>query len=353
MRSGVSLFRRSIHYHRIISKDIKLLSVSGAFRNFERDYGYGVAAWHILQGLTDNDIKWAVDDPNMPIELFWGHPPYEFQRSYNYKIGYTAWESTGFRKGWIESMQEADEIWTPTPWLSDHFEKTLDKPTFTYPHGVSDEWEAVRHNRPNNRPFTFLHIGEPQFRKNGQLVVDAFSELYGNDPNYRLVMKSGGINTTRIYTHSGSIVGTPNSVYSNITLIESMLSFDQMLGLHHQVDALLYPSVGEGFGFHPLEAMAAGLPTISTSNWAIYDKYITVPIEGVLSPCEWQDLHPGDVFNVTKDQVKTAMIDMVENYDKYAGKAYKNSFFIHDEYSWKVQNNKAAEKIKFIAKSRI
>ena len=330
-----------------------MISVSGAFRNFDRTYGYGVASWHILQGFTDNGIKWSVDDPNQDIEIFWGHPPYEFQRSQHYKIGYTAWESTGFKKDWLDTMKDADEIWTPTPWLSNHFEKILDKPTFTYPHGIAKEWEAKRHYRPNNRPFTFYHIGEPQFRKNGQLVVDAFSELYGNNPDYRLIMKSSGMNTTRIYTHSGSIVGTPPAVYSNIQFIEAMLTFEQLLGIHHQVDALLYPSVGEGFGFHPLEALACGLPTISTSNWAIYDKYITVPIEGTLSPCEWQSLHPGDVFNVTKEQVKEAMIDMVENYDKYAGQAYKNSFHIHDEYSWEKQNLKAAEKIKNIAKSRI
>lgn len=330
-----------------------MLSLSGAFRNFETNYGYGVAAWHIMEGFSKNDIKWSVDDPEQPIEMFWGHPPYEFQRSHHFKIGFTAWESTGFRPGWKDSMKDADEIWTPTPWLTEHFCKTLDKPGFTYPHGISDNWMATRHSSPNNRPFTFLHIGEPQFRKNGQLVVDAFTELFGNDPKYRLVMKSSGINTTRIYTPSGSIVGTPNSVYSNITMIESMLSFEQMLGLHHQVDVLVYPSVGEGFGLHPLEAMAAGLPTISTTNWAIYDKYITVPIEGELSPCEWQDLHPGNVFNVTKEQVKQAMLDSVENYEQLAGRAYKNSFHIHEEYNWDKQNFKAAEKIKNIAKSRI
>lgn len=330
------------------------VSLSGAFRNYESNYGYGRAAHNIVQGFKKHNVDFAIDDYTKDIEIFWGHPPYEFQRSNHYKIGYTAWESTGFKKGWVDALSDADEIWTPASWLSDHFAKTLDKPTFTFPHGVEEQWQPFRHNKPNGeRPFTFYHIGEPQFRKNGQLVVDAFVELFGNDENYRLVMKATTINTTRIYSVGGTIIGTPQSVYSNITLIDQMLSDEQLVGLQNQVDALIYPSCGEGFGLHPLEALAAGLPTISTSNWAEYEKYITVPIEGTLSECQWQELHPGDVFNVTKDQVKEAMIDMVENYDKYAGQAYKNAFYIHDEYSWDNQILKAVKRLKDISSSRI
>lgn len=330
------------------------VSLSGCFRNYESNYGYGRAAHNIVEGFKRHGVDYAIDDYTKDIEIFWGHPPYEFHRSNHYKIGYTAWESTGFKDGWLESMPDADEIWTPTPWLSDHFAKTFDIPTFTFPHGVEEQWQPFRHHRPDKeRPFTFYHIGEPQFRKNGQLVVEAFGELFGNNPDFRLVLKATRINTTRIYSHSGSIIATPESYYNNVTIIDSMLSDEQLVGLQNQVDVLVYPSCGEGFGLHPLEALAAGLPTISTSNWADYEKYITVPIEGTLSPSPWQDLHPGDVFNVTVDQIKEAMLDMVENYDKYAGKTFKNAFYIHDEYSWDNQILKAVKRLQDISLSRI
>ena len=333
------------------------VSVSGCFRNYETNYGYGRAAHEILGGFNKNNIKWSVDNPDYDIEIFWGHPQYEFQRSSHYKIGFTAWESTGYKEDtWVDALLEADEIWTPASWLSDHWANTLGIKTFTYPHGVDKMWKPFRHySSPKNvKPFTFYHIGEPQFRKNGQLVVDAFAELFGNDPEYRLVMKSSSMNTTRIYSKpSRSIIGVPDGVYSNITFINSMLSDEQLIGLHNQVDCLVYPSVGEGFGLHPIEAMASGLPVICTSNWAEYEKFINVPIEGVLSPSPWQDLHPGNVFNVTKEQVKEAMIDMVENYDKYAKEAFKNSFIIHDEYSWDTVNLKAAKRLEEIKNSRV
>ena len=47
------------------------------------------------------------------------------------------------------------------------------------------------------------------------------------------------------------------------------------------------------------------------------------------------------------------MIDMVENYDKYAGQTYKNAFHVHDEYSWDKQNYKAIKRLEDIASSRI
>jgi hypothetical protein len=47
------------------------------------------------------------------------------------------------------------------------------------------------------------------------------------------------------------------------------------------------------------------------------------------------------------------MIDMVENYDKYAKEAFKNSFIIHDEYSWDTVNLKAAKRLEEIKNSRV
>jgi len=205
-----------------------------------------------------------------------------------------------------------------------------------------------------DKPFTFLHIGEPQYRKNGQLVVDAFTELFGNNPRFRLVMKCGKINSTRIYDENTKMsLGSPQSLYSNIVSIDDILTEEQLLGLYHESHCFLYPSAGEGFGLQPLEALATGMPTICTSNWAEYAEFINVPIEGVLSESPWQDVHPGDTFNVTVDQIKSAMLDMVENYDEYAKDAFKNAFIIHQEWNWDKQILKAVERLKEIKNSRI
>ena len=330
------------------------ISVSGAFSNFGTHYGYGKAAKNILNGFDKNGLEWYVDYKSADIEIFWGHPPYDFQTySRSYKIGYTAWESTEFKRDWLESMiEDADELWTPSYWLSDLFAQKTGKPTFTYEHGVNKNWKPKRHYRDKSRPFTFLHIGEPQLRKNGQMVVDAFVELFGGNENYKLVMKSSGMNTTRIWNRSGSIIGTPQGVYKNIILLEQMMEEEMLIELHGKVDCLIYPTAGEGFGFHPLEAMAAGLPTITTTGWCNYKKFITLELEDTLSRSEYQSLHPGDMFNPNYEDVKNKMIDMAENYEKYAKLAFSNSFEIHKEYDWDKVNYKAAKKLKEIYKSK-
>ena len=327
-----------------------LVSLNGAFRNYSPTYGYGVAAENIVKGLEGNEIPYEIADFGADIEIFWGHPPYDFTRYGQYKIGYTAWESTGFKTAWRETMIGADEIWTPSTWLSEHFEKEIGVPTFTYPHGVDKDWKPYRrYYSEDNPPFRFLHVGEPQFRKNGQLVVEAFAELFGNDPNYQLVMKSAGINTTRIYQpQSGSIIGTPPLLYRNIIFIDTIMSKEQLIELHNKSHCLLYPTGGEGFGFHPLEAAASGLPTISTTGWCDYKEFISVGIDSEMVDSPWPDLHPGQLFQPTKQQIKDAMIEMVENYDKYASEAFKNSFKVHEQWNWDVQNKKAAERLKDI-----
>lgn len=328
------------------------ISVTGAFRNFETNYGYGNAAHNILNGLNKYKIDWAVDRIGSDIEIFWGHPPYEFKKSTTYNIGYTAWESTEFKDNWLESMEDANELWSPAYWLSDLFSKKTGKPTFTYEHGVSKLWKPYRHYRNTSRPFTFLHIGEPQVRKNGQMTVDAFSELFGNNPNYKLVMKSSGMNTTRIRNRSGSIIGTPQGVYNNIIILEQMMDQEMLIELHNKVDCLIYPTSGEGFGFHPLESMACGLPTITTTGWCNYKKFITLELEDELSQSEYTALHPGKMFNPNYEDIKLKMIEMVENYDKYSKIAFKNSFNIHKEYDWDVVNYKAVKRLKDIYDSK-
>lgn len=331
-----------------------LVSLTGAFRNYTPTYGYGVAAHNIELGLQKNDINYQIATRNADIEIFWGHPPYEFSDSRAYKIGFTAWESTGFKNGWLQSMAEVDEIWTPSSWLTNHFMKSTGKPGFTYPHGIDKDWRPFKHSVPkDNEPFRFLHIGEPQLRKNGQLVVDAFIEVFGDDPNYQLIMKSAGLNTTRIYNKdSGSIVCTPPAMYKNILFIDSMLDKNQLIDLHRRAHALIYPTAGEGFGFHPLEAAAAGLPTISTIDWCDYEEFVTIGIKSGFSPSPWEELHPGELFNPSIEDVKNAMIEMVENYEKYRSEAFKNAFAIHEKWSWDVVNNLAAEKLKDIYFSR-
>lgn len=333
------------------------VSLTGAFRNYGDHYGFGRACDEIVNGFKRLDLNFGIDVDASDIELYFGHPPFEFRKYSNYKIGYIAWESTGYRPEWV-NVDDADELWAPTTLLANQLEKDFGVPSFVFPHGIGKQWKPKRHYAGSKhkdilKPFVFLHIGEPQYRKNAQMVVDAFAELFGNNPNYMLILKTSGINTTAVLDENKGVWVSPDNLYSNVIIMDGIMSNEHMISLYQQANCFVYPSIGEGFGLQPLEAMASGCPTICTSNWAEYEKFINVPIEGVLGVSPWQDLHPGETFNVTLSQVKIAMSEMVENYDKYSKEAFKNSFLVHQEYDWDVQNLKAIKRFEEIKNSRI
>lgn len=313
--------------------------------------GYSHASYQAMKALTRAGFPSSVLDSNAPIGISMGFPSdYKFF-NHQVKIGYTAWESTELKDGWKERMLYVDDLWATSSWTAEVFkEATGREDIHVYPHGISIDWSPKKRELGN--VFRFLHIGEPQARKNGQLTVDAFAELFGNNPEFQLILKCTNINTTRVFHEDGTIAGGPDSKYKNIKVITQEMNHNTMIDLYHAAHALIYPTTGEGFGFIPLQALATGMPTATTTPWAEYEKYINVPIKSILSPSDMQKIHPGNVYNVCKDEIKKSMIEIVENYEKYRKSSYKNSFHVHMDYDWDHVTQTTVERLKKIIKSR-
>jgi glycosyltransferase involved in cell wall biosynthesis len=337
-----------------MSKGFKLkVSWTGAPEFMDRNVGYGEASYHIFKELEKQGIECLVGSPKAKIGISFIFPNnYKFGK-HQYKIGYTPWESTGIFESWEKPLKlDIDELWTTSPWCGEMFKSHTDKPVFVYEHGIEDEWIPLKRKINSERPFRFLHIGEPAFRKDAQIVVNAFIELFGNDPNYELILKCSKINTTAVFDpSSGSVKGSPSAFYSNIKTIESFLSVEQMNGLYDLCDVFVYPSWGEGFGFNPLQSMAKGIPTICTEAWASYAKYITAPLNSEKVSTHWPTTHPGEMYRPNYDQLLFYMKDVVDNYKKYSDLAYKNSYLIHKDYNWEKVTNPAVSRLKEIYKN--
>ena len=313
--------------------------------------GYGHASYEIIKAFDRAGISSEINSQNCPIGISMGFPTdYKFYPG-QYRIGYTAWESTELKDGWIDQMLSVDELWATSQWTADVFKDTTGREdVFVYKHGITMDWSPLKRNRSDI--FRFLHIGEPQVRKNGQLVVDAFTKLFGNDDSFQLILKVSSINTTRVYAPDGSILGSPDSKYKNIKIIDDYLSHEQMIHLYHRSNAMVYPTMGEGFGFMPLQSIATGMPTISTYDWADYKEYITNPLNSTLTTSEYPMLHPGKIYNVDISDLINSMSNLVDNYDKYSKIAYKNSFKVHMDYDWDRVTEPTEKRIKKILKSR-
>lgn len=299
--------------------------------------GFGYAAQHIVNSLhkLGHEVRWS--DPNSQIQLNFTQPHlYKMHRG-QYQIGYTPWESTGMRKDWADTMNICDEVWATSNWNAEVFKNNgVTKDIMVYPHGIEDVWKPYK--RQVGEVFRFLHVGEPAPRKSGQMTVDVFGKLFGNNPKYHLTVKAHNTHTLRSYNKYGQLV-FPTDIYNNITIIKDEYNIDQLVNLFHRHHCLIYPTWGEGFGFIPLQALASGMPTITTYQWAEYKEYIgPLKLKSQLTtetlPKAVGDPHIGKMFKPDESHLAEQMFDVVENFKAYSGYYYAQSTEIHEKYNW-------------------
>jgi glycosyltransferase involved in cell wall biosynthesis len=109
---------------------------------------------------------------------------------------------------------------------------------------------------------------------------------------------------------------------------------------------MIYPTYGEGFGFIPFQALATGMPVISTHDWADYKKYLgPLKLNSTLIDSPWDVMHPGKVYKPDKNHLVSLIEDAAVNFRAYSGYYYAQSTEIHKEYNWDQLTNKAFEEV--------
>ncbi len=316
--------------------------------NLRTANGYGHAGLKIVESLTSLGNVVPFQDAKSPVQLNFSQPTnFKLHRN-QYQIGYTPWESTTIPYEWKEYLDLLDEIWTTSDWCKQVFENNGYKDVKVFPHGIDPIWTPKHRKINHGRPLKFLHIGEPAPRKAGQMTLDAFVHLFGNNPFYSLTIKAHTHNTTRIHNNyiDKSIVGLPEQLYSNIKVITEPISDEEMVQLYHDHDVLIYPTYGEGFGFIPLQALATGMPVISTYDWAHYKNFLgPLKLKSELIDSPWPFPHEGKVFEPNYQHLLELMRDVSINYNAYSGFYFAQSTKIHEEYNWLQLTNNAFDHI--------
>jgi glycosyltransferase involved in cell wall biosynthesis len=103
-----------------------------------------------------------------------------------------------------------------------------------------------------------LAVGTLEPRKNLKVLVEAFEQLSGSE-NPQLVIAGGkGWLTGPIFERIS------NSKKRDRIVLTDYLHDDDLRGLYSACAVFIYPSLYEGFGLPPLEAMACGAPVIAS-----------------------------------------------------------------------------------------
>ena len=125
----------------------------------------------------------------------------------------------------------------------------------------ADGITAVRARHNLDRPY-LLMVGTIEPRKNIPFLIDVFERLKDFDGELILVGRPGW-KTETIYAR---IACSPRA--ARIRQLTGVAD-DDLPALYAGAQVLVYPSLYEGFGFPPLEAMACGTPVVSSPHGSL------------------------------------------------------------------------------------
>lgn len=323
--------------------------IKDAVNIFGYAYGYNRITKHFNEFVYRNKkLKAVQNSPESPIQMFYMEPEWynqttmtnlrspDFKKFYDhqYKIYGTHLEATKVWPHWIDSMNAVDEIWVGNDFARDAvINSGITTPTYVFEHGIDDMWKPKR--RGQGDKIRFLHVDSDSPRKRADLVEKAFLELFKDNPNVEITFKHHKIDRGPVFSVDNLI---EERIYDNIRRIHQTLSQEQMVELFYSHDILIYPSEGEGFGFIPLQALATGMPTISTGRWCSYEKYLgNNIIESTLGKTQHTGYEYGEVVLADYESMLYLMKKAVDEFEEQCDYFYRQAESVYREYNWQTK----------------
>jgi len=124
---------------------------------------------------------------------------------------------------------------------------------FVVPENVDlDRYYQLKKDK--HQKFRIGYVGGLDARKNVKLLVDAFEQMVKKDDSIELHVGGGGRMLEKFRDRN-----IPNAKFYGFIPRKDMNKF------YNSLDLFVYPSLREGFAGIPIQAMAAGVPTIVTN----------------------------------------------------------------------------------------
>ncbi|MBI4056639.1 MAG: glycosyltransferase family 4 protein [Elusimicrobia bacterium] len=196
------------------------------------------------------------------------HDTYSFLSAKDREGKNSRW-STRWRVG---LARRADVVVTVSEFSKSEIQKHLGIPPqriHVIHNGISPLFKALDatirkayRERFNFQGEVILHIGNFTPNKNYARLIRAFKEVSKNLKEASLVM----VGDTSIGNHREVLRVVAETGLSHRVTFLSRLSTPDLVGLYNAADIFVFPSLYEGFGLPVLEAMACGLPVITSKT---------------------------------------------------------------------------------------
>lgn len=310
---------------------------SGSY--FGYAYTFNEISRFLRQCTVDGEtLQVDLHSPKSKIQLHYGTPPGHFHQ-HQYKIQMTQWESTLVPPSWVELAKGYDEYWTANPFGKQAFINAgvPEEKLHVYEHGIdSSVWTpSLRGTRDTVR---FLHVDSFSPRKRADMAKEAFIAAFGDSLDYEITFKYSHT-TPSVADWSDPKVLSSQGYWErpNIRHLHENLILEDLVKLFHFHDVLIYPSEGEGFGLIPLQALATGMPVISTGVWCSYEDYLLGNVidssMGVSDIIETYTRY-GEVVLPSLDSTVELMKKVADNITSEAKKFMKQVPEVTAKYNW-------------------
>ena len=156
-------------------------------------------------------------------------------------------------------------------------------------------------------PF-LLYPARPWPHKNHARLYEAFARLRRNRPELRLVLTGGG---------HGSEFPDGVDAAGNVSL-------DELVSLYRRASALVFPSLYEGFGLPPLEAMACGCPVACSAA-------ASLPEVCGEAACYFDPDEPDEIAAAVEDVLADPAAWSTRGIERAAGFTWERSATAHED----------------------
>jgi len=277
-------------------------------------------------------------------------------------IKWGIFETDSLPDDYISYLKRSHLIWVPSHWAK----------TVLISHGLNgDQIHVVnegvnpgiyhpycRSKSPESNIFRFFMCGKKETRKGFDESLEGFQIAFGGDETTELHLKAdyfwGG--KAKAEAKRDDLSRQINGLgLRNVVPVSGVLSTPDMALLYNNYDAMIFPSRAEGWGLPLIEAIACGLPVIST-YYSGHSEYLSaidgqfVRLDHQLQPISCpeflQHWKAGGQWAVASpDEIAKKLVFMKDNYGECQKNAMVASQTIRDHFSWRHAAEQAVDSL--------
>ena len=274
------------------------------------------------------------------------------------------WEYGSLPARWVEKMKKSvDEVWCPSTYVRQlYLDAGFDpQSVLVVPNGIDPEIfspgssDGALLRGLTKKRFTFLFVGGTLERKGIDVLLDAYLGAFGPDDDVALVIKDfglGGFYRMVSYRERIFEIRDRGNV-PEIAYTDADLNSAQLIDLYRSCSCFAFPYRGEGFGIPILEAMACGMPVITTAGGAADDFLddgtayrVASTRRGIGNRVYDVKLHSeGWLLEPDRDELAATMRRVYERYDEAREVGRRASERARTDFTWERAAKKVVERV--------